>query len=217
MTGSIALGEAVGTMPTVSLIASDDVASRRLRGVVDSLGVPQVAEADADVLLLACSAFRQTEADTIRGLRRRQPDRAVLVVTRSGDAARVRLALEAGASGLLVDDEAPAALKAAVAAVAAGQLCLPQTYRRQVAKPTFTTREKQILGLVVLGLSNGEISRKLYLAESTVKSHLSSAFVKLGVRSRNEATAIIVDPASGLGPGILRISEDPRLAARHPR
>ena len=73
-----------------------------------------------------------------------------------------------------------------------------------MARPIFTTREKEILRLVVEGLSNGEIGRKLYLAESTVKSHLSSSFAKLGVHSRNEATALILDPGAGLGPAILR-------------
>jgi hypothetical protein len=43
-----------------------------------------------------------------------------------------------------------------------------------------------------------------------VKSHLSSAFSKLGVRSRNEATALILDPENGLGTGILAISQDER-------
>jgi hypothetical protein len=41
-----------------------------------------------------------------------------------------------------------------------------------------------------------------------VKSHLSSAFTKLGARSRSEATALILDPATGLGPGILTIATD---------
>ena len=68
-----------------------------------------------------------------------------------------------------------------------------------------TAREKQVLALVVMGMSNAEIAGKLFLAESTVKSHLSSAFSKLGVRSRNEAAATILDPNSGVGTGILMI------------
>jgi len=67
-------------------------------------------------------------------------------------------------------------------------------------------REKQVLGMVVMGFSNGEIANKLVLAESTIKSHLSSAFSKLGVRSRGEATELILDPVNGLGPGILSIA-----------
>jgi DNA-binding NarL/FixJ family response regulator len=62
--------------------------------------------------------------------------------------------------------------------------------------------------MVVLGLTNGEIAHKLRLSESTVKSHLSSSFTKLGVRSRGEAASLILDPAAGLGTGILVISED---------
>jgi DNA-binding NarL/FixJ family response regulator len=143
----------------------------------------------------------------VRTITRSSPATPLLVVGQVDDSARVRYALEAGASGYIALSDLPRALYAAVAALAAGQLCIPSAFRRQAGKPTFTTREKQILGLVVMGLSNGEIGRKLYLAESTVKSHLSSAFSKLGVRSRNEATAMILDPSTDLGPGILRISE----------
>ena len=71
-----------------------------------------------------------------------------------------------------------------------------------------SAREKQILGLVVMGLMNSEIAARLFLAESTVKSHLSSAFRKLGVRSRTEASELILDPERGLGTGILAISEE---------
>jgi DNA-binding NarL/FixJ family response regulator len=72
-----------------------------------------------------------------------------------------------------------------------------------VQPPVLSTREKQILGLVVMGYMNSQIATTLFLAESTVKSHLSSAFGKLGVRSRNEAVSLILDPDRGLGMGIL--------------
>ena len=67
-------------------------------------------------------------------------------------------------------------------------------------------RERQILAMVVIDFSNAEIARKLFVSESNVKNHLSSAFQKLGVKSRSAAAELILDGESGLGPGILRIS-----------
>ncbi len=55
-----------------------------------------------------------------------------------------------------------------------------------------------------MGMTNAAIAGQLYLAESTVKSHLSSAFAKLGVASRSEAATVILDPRSA-GLGILTI------------
>jgi DNA-binding NarL/FixJ family response regulator len=75
-----------------------------------------------------------------------------------------------------------------------------------------TSREKQILTLVVAGLTNSQIASELFLAESTVKSHLSSAFAKLGVSSRSEAVAVILDPERGPGLGIGLVRPD--LVAR---
>ena len=78
----------------------------------------------------------------------------------------------------------------------------------QVGAPTLSAREKQILGMVVMGYMNCDIAKQLYVAESTVKSHLSSAFLKLGVRSRSEAVELILDAEQGLGRGILAITSD---------
>ena len=71
-----------------------------------------------------------------------------------------------------------------------------------------TTREKQILTLMVTGQTNSQIASELFLAESTVKSHLSSAFGKLGVSSRSEAAAVILDPDRGHGLGIGNVHAD---------
>jgi len=116
-----------------------------------------------------------------------------------------RRALAAGAAGIAFADELEA-LAPTVAAVATGQLTIPSSLRTAIAKPALTTREKQILALVVLGLSNREIADQLVVAESTVKSHLFSAFRRMGVRTRKEATALILDDKQGLGSGILAIT-----------
>jgi hypothetical protein len=67
-----------------------------------------------------------------------------------------------------------------------------------------------MLSMVVLGFTNVEIANRLYVAESTVKSHLSSAYRKLGVRSRQEVTALILNSSDSLGLGILSLTEDRR-------
>jgi DNA-binding NarL/FixJ family response regulator len=56
---------------------------------------------------------------------------------------------------------------------------------------------------VVQGFTNGQIAHRLCVAESTVKTHLSSAFSKLDVGSRAEAAALVLDPEEGYGLGVL--------------
>jgi DNA-binding NarL/FixJ family response regulator len=65
-----------------------------------------------------------------------------------------------------------------------------------------------------MGCMNHEIAKTLYVSESTVKSHLSSAFTKLAVRSRTEAVDLILDPEQGLGRGILAITDDVQPASK---
>jgi DNA-binding NarL/FixJ family response regulator len=115
----------------------------------------------------------------------------------------VHCALGAGAQGIVLEQELERALLPCIEAVLAGQVCVPRSHWRQIEAPALSSREKQILGLVVLGYMNSQIAEQLFLAESTVKSHLSSAFAKLGVRSRHEAVSLIVDPERGLSLGIL--------------
>jgi DNA-binding NarL/FixJ family response regulator len=130
--------------------------------------------------------------------------KVVLICKRSGQG-DVRKALDAGVRGLVTLDEVEEALPAVIEVVRAGQVSVPGSRRKELRKQILTAREKQILGLVVMGMTNAEIAAKLFLAESTVKSHLSSAFAKLGVSSRSEAASVILDPQSDAGLGILTI------------
>jgi DNA-binding CsgD family transcriptional regulator len=61
--------------------------------------------------------------------------------------------------------------------------------REQSAVPALTRREREVLGLVAEGLTNAEIARRLWVAQSTVAKHLEQAYAKLGVHSRTAAVA----------------------------
>jgi DNA-binding NarL/FixJ family response regulator len=180
--------------------------------VLEVARAPELSEncAEApDVVVIALDG-QSDPAELVKLIAERLPDAPVVVVSAKLDGAGWKH-LEAGADGVVLENGIELALSAAVRAVSVGQMTLPGEVRAQLARPALSFREKQVLGLVTLGLANAEIAGKLHLAESTVKSHLSSAFGKLGVRSRSEAAALILDPNGPLGPGILTISGDDKL------
>lgn len=138
------------------------------------------------------------------------PERPLTIVVceeiRPGE---IRIALGAGVMGVVLSGALGSALAPCVASVSVGQVCVPKAQARQVEAASLSARERQILGLVVLGYMNSEIAVQLTVAESTVKSHLSSAFTKLGVKSRHEAVDLILDSERGLGMGILSLGGEP--------
>jgi DNA-binding NarL/FixJ family response regulator len=143
----------------------------------------------------------------IEALAKRLSGPLVLVVGASAKAREMKAALRAGAAGLVREPDVATSLAGTVRAVGGGQLAVPLELGRQIEKPILSRRQKQVLGLVVLGLSNGEIAAKLHLSEHTVKCHLYASFRKLGVNSRGEAVSLILDPDEGFGTGILTISQ----------
>ncbi|HXB63876.1 MAG TPA: response regulator transcription factor [Solirubrobacteraceae bacterium] len=152
-------------------------------------------------------------AQQVQALRSDVEHALVVVICPEIERWEVRAVLGAGATGVVLEEEMAGALGPCLQAVRVGQVCVPRRHGRQVAPPALSMREKQILGLVVMGYMNSQIAEQLFLAESTVKSHLSSAFGKLGVRSRNEAVNLILDSERGFGMGILALGGDPIEAA----
>lgn len=136
-------------------------------------------------------------------LRREAPSVRVLILTMFDLDDYVLEALRAGASGFLLKTTEPRALIDAVKACAAGETTLGpsvitrliDTYlsRPAVAAPglaDLTDRELDVLRSMAKGLSNAEIARELYLAETTVKTHVARILTKLGVRDRVQAVVV---------------------------
>jgi DNA-binding NarL/FixJ family response regulator len=121
----------------------------------------------------------------------------LLVVVADEPRARLRAALRVGVAGLLKTDRLDS-LPAVLLVARAGHVCVPGILRRPLSRPSLSSRERQTLALATTGLTNAEIGARLFVAPSTVKTHLSAAFHKLGVGSRNEAAALLHDPEEGL-------------------
>jgi DNA-binding NarL/FixJ family response regulator len=179
-----------------ALAADDIVTVVAGRGAAEL--VARAEELRADVVVLCCELGRALEMSTLRQLRRALRHGAIVVVGTGSVQSRVSEVLNTGADGLVPEADVDTALAPVARAVAAGQVTVPRHLRRCLVRPAFSHRERQVLALMASGLQNREIADKLFLAESTVKSHLASSFEKLGVRSRKEAAALVLDPDEGL-------------------
>jgi DNA-binding NarL/FixJ family response regulator len=136
----------------------------------------------------------------------RSPDPPVIVVLTTFDADEyVYEALRAGASGFLLKDTSPEDLVDAVRTAITGAAMLSPAITRRliesyVARPDPTAgsaalaamseRELDVLRLIAAGRTNGEIAAELYLAESTVKSHVARLLQKLDLRDRVQAVVL---------------------------
>ncbi|MFF7240551.1 response regulator [Streptomyces collinus] len=160
-----------------------------------------------------------------RELRSRMPELACLMLTSFDDEEALLDSIMAGASGYVLKQIRGSDLVSAVRTVARGQSLLdPGATTRLMARlrggqqpeetpdalPGLTGREREILALIGEGLTNRQIGRRLYLAEKTVKNHISRLLAKLGVERRIQA-AVIATKARDTG-GLPRPAE-PRADA----
>jgi DNA-binding NarL/FixJ family response regulator len=205
---------------TVALIASDGP-RERIGAVLEEQGWKLAAfdgvedllehgeEHDGGLVALWVVDASADAARQVEQLQRGLEHALVVVICPEIQRWEVRAVLAAGATGVVLERDLAGTLGPCLHVVRVGQVCVPRQQWRQIAPPALSAREKQILGLVVMGYMNSQIAERLFLAESTVKSHLSSAFGKLGVRSRNEAVNLILDSERGFGMGILALGGEP--------
>ena len=137
--------------------------------------------------------------NAIRAIRKEQPAVQILVLTSYKEKEHVRGALEAGAIGYLLKNLTAAELAQAIRLASTGEPTVAAEATRAlidaVTQPLspgtdLTEREREVLDLIVQGLSNTQIAVHLDLSPSTIKNHISRIFSKLGVATRTEAATL---------------------------
>ena len=178
--------------------------------------VAEAARLRPDVILMDLAMPGVDGLEAIGRIRVADPAARILVLTSFASADQVLPALRAGAAGYLLKDAAPAEVEAAIRAVHRGEGLLDPavtaTVLAEVARPTgrppsspspaapassgtatdpgfasLTAREREVLALLGRGLTNAAMARELFVAEKTVKTHVSSILAKLRLADRTQA------------------------------
>jgi DNA-binding NarL/FixJ family response regulator len=152
--------------------------------------------------------------DATRQIVAEDPSARIVILTTFDLDEYVYEALSAGASGFVLKDDPPEQLIAAVRTVAAGDALLSPAVTRRVIKqftrvprPTppkqldeLTEREREIFALIADGLSNAEIGERLFIGDTTVKTHITHILQKLNLRDRVQAV-VLAYRTGVFGPG----------------
>jgi DNA-binding NarL/FixJ family response regulator len=186
---------------------------------ITTAGLKQVLEGKADVkiggdssagspscvVLYAGSLEEEGCLEAMGRIRELYPGVPLLVFGSHLDLGLAWATLKNGADGFVHAQMHPAQVLRAVEVVQKGELAAPRQLLRYLLSQNenskigeLSARRREILELVVEGLSNAEIAGRLYLSESTIKQHLRAAYKVLGVHNRTEAAKTMRDPARGV-------------------
>src|ERR1700744_194181 len=177
----------------------------RFSGVDEAGGVAgtlaKVRECRPQVLVLDLNMGGESSLDAIPRLRAETPDTQIVVLTMQENPAFAQAALRAGAVGYVLKDAADAELMDAVLLASEGRAYLnPQLGALLAAQPEADTRpdnlsprELEVLTLIALGHTNGEIASSLFLSVRTVESHRAHIQQKVGVTTRAELVSYARD------------------------
>ena len=182
------LGRLIGALDDVELagVAADgEEAVERARALTP------------DVVLMDLEMPRLDGIEATRRILAERPQTAVLVLTSFSDRPRILGALEAGACGYLLKDVSSDEVAEGIRAAARGESPLDPRAARTVLTArrepdpldALSARERDVLLLLVEGLPNKLIARRLEISEKTVKAHLTASFQRIDVSNRTQAAA----------------------------
>ena len=175
--------------------------------------IAAAARTKPDVVVMDVRLKEGNGIEATREIRARRPQTKVLMLTSYADDEALYSSIMAGASGYVLKQIRGEELVRAIRAIAAGENLLDTADARQATErlrkgkhltqdarlARLTAQEERILALVADGRTNGEIGKRLQLAEKTVKNYVSSILVKLEVTRRAEAAAYLAGHSAYVG------------------
>jgi DNA-binding NarL/FixJ family response regulator len=172
----------IGTQPDMAVVAE----ATNGRQAVQSF-----RQHRPDITLMDLRMPETNGVEAIIEIRKEYPEARFIVLTTYDGDEDIYRALQAGARGYLLKDMLGDALLEAIRAVHAGQRRIPSEVASRLAermtRTELTSRELEVLGLIVKGRSNKQIAAELGVAEGTVKIHINNILSKLGVSDRTQA------------------------------
>ena len=164
------------------------------------LNTPNDDHNKPDVLLLDIRMPKMNGIELVTQLRAQGNKQAVLMLTTFDDSELFMQSLQAGANGFLLKDVSLTKLVNAIKTLANGGFVAEPVVMKQFDQGLASTtplealsnKESQILKLLAGGFSNKEIASSIFLAEGTVKNHVSSILAKLNTRDRTRAVLIAI-------------------------
>lgn len=195
-------------MPTVLLVDDHDLVRQGLRRAFERSGdfevvgeagdiasaMQAIATLRPDVVIFDVRLPDGSGLDAVRRARAADDELGIVVLTMYAGDEQLFGALDAGASAFVpkdapADDVVAAARHAAVSPRAFTANDLAEALRRRMTPsgPQLTVREREVLGLLANGLGIAAIAKKLFISESTTKTHISKLYEKLGAGNRAQA------------------------------
>jgi len=157
-------------------------------------GLAVATQTQPDVVLMDIRLPDGNGLDAVRKLRANNAQLGIVVLTMYAGDEHLFGALEAGASAFVpkdapAEDVVAAARHAAASPDAFSAADLANAMKRRMAPsgPQISPREREVLGLLADGLAVAQIAKKLYISESTAKTHISKLYEKLGAGNRAQA------------------------------
>ncbi len=180
--------------------------------------VEAVEASGADLVLMDVQMPVMDGVEAARLILERDPAARIVMLTTFEDDEYVKEALEHGAAGYLLKDIPPAELIASIRAVASGAFLMAPSVAKNLLKRAYlkaegplapppewyvelSRREREILERLVEGCSNKEIASVLFIAEQTVRNHISAIYDKMGADDRSQAIRMAREAFPGRMPG----------------
>ncbi|VAW71506.1 Two-component transcriptional response regulator, LuxR family [hydrothermal vent metagenome] len=167
-----------------------DLCLLEANGFVEAVSVVEQHHQDLDLALFDLSMPGMKGAKSVRELRQLMPCTPIAIVSASEDMNDIRQAINNGANGYIPKSSSNKVMLSALQLILSGGLYLPPQCLKTPLDPkqeSLTSRQRELLRLLVVGKTNKEIACDLAISDKTVKAHLSEIFKRLGASNRTQA------------------------------